>query len=87
MPIAHVGPKGQVVVPKALRDALHIRPGDAVVVEVREGLLVLTPVPHRSAGDLRGVLRGRAPTDLQAGRQAYQDHLVDKWDAERRDGD
>lgn len=86
MPIAHVGPKGQVVVPKALRDALYIRPGDTVVVEAREGYLVLTPVTHRSARDLRGVLHGRAPTDLQAGRQAYQDHLVDKWDADRRDG-
>lgn len=87
MPIAHVGPKGQVVVPKALRDALHIRPGDTVVVEAHDGHLVLTPVPHRTARDLRGVLHGRAPIDLQAGRQAYQDHLVDKWDAERRDGD
>jgi AbrB family looped-hinge helix DNA binding protein len=33
---ARLGPKGQVVIPKAIRDRLGMRPGDLVVVE-RDG--------------------------------------------------
>jgi len=36
--------KGLVTLPKKIRDALHIAPGDAVDVEVRDGEVVLRPV-------------------------------------------
>jgi len=49
-----VGPKGQVVVPKAIRDRLGIRPGDDVVV-VEEAGEVRIRRP-RSADDLLGML-------------------------------
>ncbi|MDQ3752473.1 MAG: AbrB/MazE/SpoVT family DNA-binding domain-containing protein [Actinomycetota bacterium] len=52
-----VGPKGQVVIPKALRDELELEPGDEVVFTLgRDGVLV---APARSAQSLRGVLDGR----------------------------
>jgi len=37
-----VGPKGQVVIPKVVREHMGIMPGDEVVMEVRGGELALT---------------------------------------------
>jgi len=38
-----IGPKGQIVIPKIIRDYLGIKPGDMVVIEVREGEIVIIP--------------------------------------------
>jgi AbrB family looped-hinge helix DNA binding protein len=54
-----VGPKGQVVLPKVMRESLGIEPGDEVTVEHHEGGLLVRRVPHGSA--LYGML---ATTDL-----------------------
>ncbi len=51
-----VGPKGQVVLPKALRDAVGIRPGDDVEVERRDDALVVRRAPV-SAASLLGLLK------------------------------
>jgi AbrB family looped-hinge helix DNA binding protein len=50
-----VGPKGQVVLPKRIRDHLGIRPGDAVSVDEVEGEVRI----RKAAGSnqLRGLLR------------------------------
>ena len=42
--LVNVMEKGLVTLPKKIRDALHIAPGDAVDVEVRDGEVVLRPV-------------------------------------------
>ena len=38
-----IGPKGQIVIPKIVRDFVGIKPGDTVLIEVREGEIVITP--------------------------------------------
>jgi len=35
--LRRIGPKGQIVIPKIMRDYLGIKPGDTVVMEVRGG--------------------------------------------------
>jgi AbrB family looped-hinge helix DNA binding protein len=42
--LVNVMEKGLVTLPKKIRDELHIAPGDAVDVEVRDGEVVLRPV-------------------------------------------
>jgi AbrB family looped-hinge helix DNA binding protein len=44
---------GRIVVPKALRDALGLRPGQILELEVRDGRLVveITPTPMRLEGE------------------------------------
>lgn len=37
-----VGPKGQIVIPKVIREHLGITPGDEVVMEVREREVVIS---------------------------------------------
>lgn len=38
---ARLGPKCQVVIPKAVRDALHVGPSDEVVFRVRDDQIVI----------------------------------------------
>ncbi len=51
-----VGPKGQVVIPKALRDELGIEPGDEVSFWLEDDHVAVRPADHRRP--LRGRFRG-----------------------------
>ncbi|MEM2934620.1 MAG: AbrB/MazE/SpoVT family DNA-binding domain-containing protein [Methanocellales archaeon] len=42
MPTKNIGLKGQVVIPKRIRDALGLRPGVDVTIEVRNGEIVIS---------------------------------------------
>lgn len=50
--LATVSSKFQISLPKALRDRLGLKPGDHLVVEEREGNLVLTPAATVPKGQL-----------------------------------
>ena len=41
--LRRIGPKGQIVIPKIMRDYLGIKLGDTVVMEVREGEIAIIP--------------------------------------------
>ncbi|MGH9026567.1 MAG: AbrB/MazE/SpoVT family DNA-binding domain-containing protein [Acidimicrobiia bacterium] len=71
-----MGPKGQVVIPKAMRERLGIRPGGEVeFVEVEGGVRV---EPARHARELRGRYGGSRLTELlEAERRA---ELADEED-------
>jgi AbrB family looped-hinge helix DNA binding protein len=59
-----MGPKGQVVIPKSIRERLHLKPGDRLSVyeesqEVRIRKALADPAERRAVLDrLRGVLAG-----------------------------
>jgi AbrB family looped-hinge helix DNA binding protein len=42
MPRKNVGPKGQVVIPKQLRDAMGLKPGVEVILEIRGNEIVIS---------------------------------------------
>jgi AbrB family looped-hinge helix DNA binding protein len=73
-----VGPKGQVVIPKEIRDALGIRPGDEVIVE-RSGEAVRVR-RARDAAELLGLLAHLPVTsdDLLAARRAEREREESK---------
>lgn len=56
-----VRPKGQVVIPKAIRDRLGIRPGDEVVCSLEDGAVRVEPVNRE--GSLCGRFRGHRLTE------------------------
>ncbi len=56
-----VGPKGQVVIPKELRDELGIEPGDEVNFWLHGDHVAVRPAEHRQP--LRGRFRGSPLSD------------------------
>jgi AbrB family looped-hinge helix DNA binding protein len=67
-----VGPKGQVVIPKELRDELGIEPGDEVSFWRHGDHVAVRPASH--GGSLRGRFRG----------SPLVDELVKEREADRR---
>ena len=59
---SRVGPKGQVVIPKAMRDRLGLRPGDEVDFDLEDGAVRVRPVELSQS--LRGRFAGAKLTDL-----------------------
>jgi AbrB family looped-hinge helix DNA binding protein len=51
-----VSPKYQIVIPKAIRKALHLRPGQKMQVVEYDGRIEL--IPERDIKELRGFLKG-----------------------------
>ena len=51
-----VSPKYQVVIPKVIREALNLRPGQKMQVVEYEGRIEL--IPERDIAELRGFLKG-----------------------------
>lgn len=78
---ARVGPKGQIVIPKRLRDEFGISPGDEVIIrEELGGILVKKP-----SVDAVGILRdiARRGTSVKIDTHAYETQLKDRWKAAR----
>ena len=42
MPSKNLGPKGQVVIPKRMRDTIGIKPGAEITLEIREDEIVIS---------------------------------------------
>ncbi len=51
-----VGRKGYIILPKAVREAVGIREGDEVIVEIRDGI-VIKPARRVNLAELREALR------------------------------
>ena len=51
-----VSPKFQVVIPKSIRETLHLRPGQKMQVVEYEGRIEF--IPERDIKELRGFLKG-----------------------------
>lgn len=73
MPYSRVSVRGQVVIPKAVRDELRLEVGDTVEIEVENGKAVMTPkriqvvakapAPKLTAAEQRTLSRAQAKID------------------------
>ncbi len=72
MPVVTLSTKGQIVLPREIRQALDLQKGDKLVVTLEEGnRLVLIPLPLTRAQNWRR-WRGRL-----AGTPAIEEHLAE----------
>lgn len=66
---AKLSAKGQIIIPRPIREAAHLAPGDHVGFEFR-GEIVLTPIWRRTLSSFKGVWRTPVPVgDLAPLRQ------------------
>ena len=63
MAITRLSSKGQVVLPKAVRDALALKPGDELWVELEDGSIRIVPRKKRRLEDVLGQLPGHQPRE------------------------
>lgn len=71
---AKITSKGQITLPKKVRDLLRLREGGVVVFEQEEDRIVIKPA--QSLLDYKGYLRGRArPADAETVREAARKYV------------
>ena len=61
MPYTRLSSKGQVVLPKSVREALGLKAGDELLVRVEDGTLRLIPKKKKSLSEVLDRLPGHAP--------------------------
>ncbi|HET7295449.1 MAG TPA: AbrB/MazE/SpoVT family DNA-binding domain-containing protein [Vicinamibacteria bacterium] len=74
MPTATVTSKGQVTLPKKVREALRIKPGDQVDFVLESEGAVRVRAARNDVRDLKGILHrpGRKPVSLEAMDEAIE---------------
>ena len=82
-----VSVRGQTVIPKEIRDALDIKPHSELMWMIRNGTIVVYPLPSDPVKALKGALKNVGPTEeLLAERQADRgkeeaqiEELIGRW--------
>ena len=67
-----VSSRGQVVLPKAIRDKRHWKPGTKLTIEDRPEGVLLKPIEEKkklTIGDLRGIFEVQGPASLDRGNE------------------
>lgn len=81
MPEATITSKGQVTIPKKIREKLNLRPGDKVnFVETNEGEIKIHP-QKKSIKDLRGILHrpGQKAKSVEDMNEGIREYLKEKY--------
>ncbi|MEN6356945.1 MAG: AbrB/MazE/SpoVT family DNA-binding domain-containing protein [Armatimonadota bacterium] len=71
MSVVRASSKYQVAIPKAIRNKLHIKPGQKMTISESDGLIVLAPIPPD-------------PTDFLCGIFKDEPSMADELAAERK---
>lgn len=83
MHVSSVSSRGQVVIPKHLRDKLNIKPNSRIVFSEMQGRLLLSVLPADPVQDARGMLKKTTPlTELM--RQNRKEELARETRHHRR---
>jgi AbrB family looped-hinge helix DNA binding protein len=76
--------KGQVTIPKKIRNALAIKEGDSLIFTVEGDRAILTPLKKRSLSDFYGTLPANRPyPGLEAIREEVHKKKAKRFDRER----
>ncbi|MBU0734787.1 MAG: AbrB/MazE/SpoVT family DNA-binding domain-containing protein [Proteobacteria bacterium] len=78
MPIVKTSSKGQLVVPKEIREALGITPGKKILFRVVGKHAEITPLPDDYIKALRGILKGGRSLAKELLAQRKKDNKIDE---------
>jgi len=69
-----VGPKGQIVIPKAIRDKMGISPSETVLIDIEDDKAVIEVLPQDPLATIRDIVQkfGVASSELIWGDRLYQ---------------
>jgi antitoxin PrlF len=68
MPASTVTSKGQITVPRKIRERLHLAPGDRIDFVVEENGVIVVRRAQSRLGQLRGMLRNRKRKSVSVSR-------------------
>ena len=83
MPLATMTSKGQITIPKQVREELHLKPHDRFTVYTAGDKAILRPL-HGTILDLKGIFHrpGMKPIDFRKLREKFEEGMAE--DAVRR---
>ena len=58
MPVVKTSAKGQIVIPKEIREKLGITPGKEILLRLVDEHAEITPLPDDPIREMRGILKG-----------------------------
>ncbi len=78
MSIVKTSSKGQVVIPKDIREKLGITPGKRLLFRVIENHAEITPLPDDPIKEMRGILRGGKSMAKALLKERQKDNQIDE---------
>jgi AbrB family looped-hinge helix DNA binding protein len=78
MSVVKTSSKGQVVIPKAIREKLGITPGRKVLFRLVGNRAEISPLPEDPVKALRGVLKGGPSLASELVRERKEDNRIDE---------
>ncbi|MGM0426136.1 MAG: AbrB/MazE/SpoVT family DNA-binding domain-containing protein [Thermodesulfobacteriota bacterium] len=80
MPIVKISSKGQVVIPKQIREALGIEPGQKILFRLMGQNAQIVPLPDDPIKALRGILKGGPSLAGELLEERKKDNAIDEKD-------
>lgn len=77
--VAKITSKGQVTIPKEIRQALGVKENDQLLFVVEGDQAIIIPLKHRALREFRGALPAtRSFTGMETAREAYQKEISER---------
>jgi AbrB family looped-hinge helix DNA binding protein len=78
MPIVKTSSKGQIIIPKEIREKLGVTPGEKVMLRIVGKHAEITPIPNDSIKAMRGIIKGGKSMAKELLAERKRDNKIDE---------